>query len=94
MLNMETTSDYIPDNSKLAAASAGQKLLVLAIGNLLMTDEGAGIHVLNYLIEHNDEDPSIEYMDGGTLSFSITCKHILNQLFIPNMVLAAGIVTA
>lgn len=51
--------------------------LVLAIGNLLMTDEGAGIHTLNYLIEHNDEDDSIEYMDGGTLSFSIAA-HIEN----------------
>ena len=51
--------------------------LVLAIGNLLMTDEGAGIHVLNHLIKHNEEDDSIEYMDGGTLSFSIAA-HIEN----------------
>lgn len=52
-------------------------MLVLAIGNLLMTDEGAGIHVLNHLIEHNRADRSIEYMDGGTLSFSIAA-HIEN----------------
>ena len=77
MLDIQTVSDYIPDNNSLANAGAGQKLLVLAIGNLLMTDEGAGIHVLNYLIEHNDEDPSIDYMDGGTLSFSIAA-HIEN----------------
>jgi|GEM_PF-5472689 len=36
-----------------------QHTLVLAIGNLLMTDEGAGIHTLNYLIEHNEEDDAI-----------------------------------
>jgi hydrogenase maturation protease len=51
--------------------------LVLAIGNLLMTDEGAGIHTLNYLIKHNGATDSIVYMDGGTLSFSIAA-HIEN----------------
>jgi hydrogenase maturation protease len=77
MLDMQTASDYMPDNSELSAAHAGRNLLVLAIGNLLMTDEGAGIHVLNYLIGRNDQDPSIEYMDGGTWSFSIAA-HIEN----------------
>lgn len=70
------------NNQDLSPALAANKTLhnhtlVLAIGNLLMTDEGAGIHVLNHLIELNPEQPDIEYMDGGTLSFSIAA-HIEN----------------
>ena len=51
--------------------------LVLAIGNLLMTDEGAGIHVPHHLIQSADPDADVTYMDGGTLSFSIAA-HIEN----------------
>ena len=49
--------------------------LVLAIGNLLMTDEGAGIHVLRYL--QNTKIENVDYIDGGTLSFSLAA-HIEN----------------
>ena len=77
MLDMQSTSQHHISTPPVSAEIATPKLLVLAIGNLLMTDEGAGIHVLNYLIQHNDEDPCIEYMDGGTLSFSIAA-HIEN----------------
>lgn len=52
--------------------------LVLAIGNLLMTDEGAGIHVLNYLIKHQSKhSENVIFLDGGTLSFSLAA-HIQN----------------
>ena len=52
--------------------------LVLAIGNLLMTDEGAGIHVLNYLVDQQTiPSKNIIYLDGGTLSFSLAA-HIQN----------------
>lgn len=45
--------------------------LVLGIGNTLLTDEGAGIHTLSYLQEHHPDLPGVEYMDGGTLSFTL-----------------------
>lgn len=57
--------------------------LVLAIGNLLMTDEGAGIHVLNFLVKQNinrnanNPNHTVIYLDGGTLSFSLAA-HIEN----------------
>ncbi|MCW8964233.1 MAG: hydrogenase maturation protease, partial [Gammaproteobacteria bacterium] len=71
------------DTPPITLAGEDRSTLILAVGNLLMTDEGAGIHVLNYLIEHNEEDDSVEYMDGGTLSFSIAA-HIenANQLIV------------
>ncbi|ALG67139.1 hydrogenase maturation protease [Beggiatoa leptomitoformis] len=44
--------------------------LVLGIGNSLLSDEGIGIHVLNYL-QTQATSASVEYIDGGTLSFSL-----------------------
>jgi len=45
--------------------------LVLGIGNTLLSDEGAGIHLLDYLREHFPDLPGVEYLDGGTLSFTL-----------------------
>lgn len=47
------------------------KTLVLGIGNTLLSDEGAGIHVLEYLRTRNPETSDITYLDGGTLSFTL-----------------------
>ncbi|OOZ40484.1 peptidase M52 [Solemya pervernicosa gill symbiont] len=47
------------------------KTLVLGIGNTLLTDEGAGIHVLDYLREKLPEPDGVTYLDGGTLSFTL-----------------------
>ncbi len=47
------------------------KVLVLGIGNTLLTDEGAGIvamHELEMLLGARDD---IEFVDGGTLSFTL-----------------------
>lgn len=43
--------------------------LVLGIGNLLLTDEGVGIHVVRYLARHHAGLPGVDYVDGGTLNF-------------------------
>jgi hydrogenase maturation protease len=47
------------------------KTLVLAIGNVLLRDEGAGIHVLRRLSDVLGEREDVELMDGGTLSFTL-----------------------
>jgi len=47
------------------------KTLVLAIGNRLLSDEGAGIHVLNALQENYPQSEDITFLDGGTLSFTL-----------------------
>ncbi len=44
--------------------------LVLGIGNILLSDEGAGVHVVTYLKRHHCV-PGVSYLDGGTLSFSL-----------------------
>ncbi len=45
--------------------------IVLGVGNTLLTDEGVGVHVVERLRrEHSDLD-AVEYLDGGTLSFTL-----------------------
>lgn len=44
------------------------QLLVLGIGNVLMGDEGVGVHVIRHL-EREDIPPGVELLDGGTGSF-------------------------
>ncbi len=46
-------------------------VLVLGLGNVLLTDEGAGVHVVKQLAETHAGMPEVEFMDGGTLSFTL-----------------------
>lgn len=50
----------------------GRNVLVLGLGNTLLSDEGIGIHVIRYLQEKFPEQPNVEYLDGGTLSFTLS----------------------
>ncbi|HEY0306771.1 MAG TPA: hydrogenase maturation protease [Acidobacteriaceae bacterium] len=45
--------------------SSGHKTLVLGLGNILMGDEGIGVHVVRAL-EQYDLPANVECMDGGT----------------------------
>jgi hydrogenase maturation protease len=47
------------------------KILVLGIGNILLTDEGVGIHVLEALRAGPALPEGVELLDGGTLSFTL-----------------------
>lgn len=46
------------------------KIVVLGLGNTLQTDEGIGVHVVNYLKRQKPVD-NTEYIDGGTMSFNL-----------------------
>lgn len=48
--------------------------LVLGIGNTLLSDEGAGVHALEYLRRRHPEIPGVRYLDGGTLSFTLASE--------------------
>jgi hydrogenase maturation protease len=45
--------------------------LVLGVGNTLLSDEGAGVHVIYHLQQHYPNLPNVTYLDGGTLSFTL-----------------------
>jgi hydrogenase maturation protease len=47
------------------------KILVLGIGNTLLTDEGVGIVVMRELEKRYAERTDMEFLDGGTLSFTL-----------------------
>ncbi len=46
------------------------KVLVLGIGNVLMGDDGIGVHVVNELFREKLPD-EVEVIDGGTLGISL-----------------------
>lgn len=44
-----------------------KRILVLGVGNILYTDEGFGVRVIEELDQRYEFPPNIEIMDGGTL---------------------------
>jgi len=44
-----------------------QGILVLGVGNILYTDEGAGVRCVEMLQEHYDFSDNVTLIDGGTL---------------------------
>jgi hydrogenase maturation protease len=58
------------------------KVLVLGIGNILLTDEGIGVHAVNALLHDYQVPNSVEVIDGGTagmelLTFIIKANHLI-----------------
>jgi hydrogenase maturation protease len=47
------------------------RTLVLGIGNTLLADEGVGVHTVHYLSRHYSDLPDTDFIDGGTLSFTL-----------------------
>lgn len=48
-----------------------RKTIVLGIGNTLLGDEGIGVHALRALEARAAGRGDVEYVDGGTLSFTL-----------------------
>lgn len=46
--------------------SSSTEVVVLGLGNILMEDEGIGVHAANHLQENYHFKPEIEIVDGGT----------------------------
>jgi len=51
------------------------QIVVLGVGNILLTDEGAGIHASNAFQEKFGHVDNVRVVDGGTLSFTLA-EHI------------------
>lgn len=45
--------------------------VVLGVGNTLLSDEGVGIHVVERLRSDHADLDQVEFLDGGTLSFTL-----------------------
>jgi len=53
-----------------------KQILILGVGNLLLRDEGIGVHVARKLMEM-DFPPQVEVLEGGTDGFAL--MHVLFQ---------------
>jgi hydrogenase maturation protease len=53
------------------------KTLVFGAGNLLLSDEGFGVHFIQYLQNHYVFTEDVELYDGGTLGIMVT--HLLEE---------------
>jgi hydrogenase maturation protease len=51
--------------------SKKKKTLVLGVGNTLLADEGAGVHAMLFLKSHSETLAETEFLDAGTLSFTL-----------------------
>ena len=52
------------------SATAKERILVLGVGNLLMGDEGVGIHAIRELMERT-LPPHVDIIDGGTAGLDL-----------------------
>jgi hydrogenase maturation protease len=47
------------------------RVLVLGVGNTLLSDEGIGVHCVRHLESLSPDLPDVEFLDAGTLSFTL-----------------------
>lgn len=65
--------------------------LIFGAGNLLLSDEGFGVHFIQYLEKHYCFQDDVELYDGGTLGIMVT--HLLEEadrVFLVDVVDAKG----
>ena len=58
------------DSPRPAAPNLDASVLILAVGNLLMGDEGVGVHILRAL-EHEPLVPGARLLDGGVAGVNL-----------------------
>ena len=67
------------------------KTLVFGAGNLLLTDEGFGVHCVRYLEEQFEFPDDVELLDAGTLGIMVTHKlEEAERIYIVDVVDAPG----
>jgi hydrogenase maturation protease len=49
------------------------RTVVLGVGNLLLTDDGVGIHAIRALEQMTDLPEGVELVDGGTAGLNLLC---------------------
>ena len=49
-----------------------KEITILGIGNIILSDEGFGVHVVEYLEKHFEFPDNVQLLDGGTLGIELT----------------------
>lgn len=67
------------------------KTLIFGAGNLILSDEGFGVHCIKYLEDNYDFPEEVELFDGGTLGIMVTHKiEEAERVFIVDTVETSG----
>jgi len=67
---MKKTGQMQAEISQGSDTISRPKIVVLGIGNILLSDEGVGVHVVNELMKM-DLPPEVSLVDGGTDGFQL-----------------------
>jgi len=70
------------NDSYAGPGASDHRVMVLGVGNILLKDEGVGVHVVERLRESYTFTPEIELLDGGTAGFDLLAfvdgvKHLI-----------------
>ncbi len=68
-MNKKNTASHT-STSKGGESISPQKIVILGVGNLLLSDEGVGVHVANELMKMK-LPPDVSVVDGGTDGFRL-----------------------
>jgi hydrogenase maturation protease len=55
----------------VASNPGDREVLVIGLGNILLGDDGIGVHVVRRLAANPDTPPGLRPLDGGTLGFRL-----------------------
>jgi hydrogenase maturation protease len=67
------------------------KILIFGAGNLILSDEGFGVHFVKYMAEQFVLPENVELYDGGTLGIMVTHKfEEADKVFLVDIVDAEG----
>ncbi len=55
-----------------------QSVLVLGVGNILLKDEGLGVHIVNQIEEEGKLEGKAEILDGGTAGYDLM-PHLMGR---------------
>ena len=82
----------IPDDQLRGGVSAPpRKILILGVGNLLLKDDGFGVHLVNALKE-NDFPENVTLLEAGTVSHQlIPLLHEVDHLIVIDVVEAGDV---
>ena len=80
-------TDNFPENNP--KDNPAPKVVIIGVGNLLMKDEGIGIHTVQHLQEM-ELPGDIDIIDGGTSPDIVACTRAGNKLIIIDAAKAGG----
>lgn len=68
--NQASSNSNCPESSKNSGQSF-LNVLVLGLGNILLSDEGAGVKAVEELQDRHDCSGPVEFVDGGTIGLEL-----------------------